>query len=98
MSNQTADVIAYNGKIATQNEQRSIVEAVAIRDGKFLATGNESRDAAKGLPMFIGFGRITRHSSTASESSEMRSRRVADHPGAIVANRSKFSRSEHTPG
>ena len=29
MNNQTADVIAYNGKIATQNEQRSIVEAVA---------------------------------------------------------------------
>jgi predicted amidohydrolase YtcJ len=37
MSNQTADVIAYNGKIATQNEQWSIVEAVVIRDGKFLA-------------------------------------------------------------
>jgi predicted amidohydrolase YtcJ len=41
MSNQTADVIAYNGKIATQNEQRSIVEAVAIRDGKFLAIGTD---------------------------------------------------------
>jgi predicted amidohydrolase YtcJ len=41
MSNQTADVIAYNGKIATQNEQRSIVEAVAIRDGKFLAVGTD---------------------------------------------------------
>jgi predicted amidohydrolase YtcJ len=39
MSNPTADVIAYNGKIATQNEQRSMVEAVAIRDGKFLAVG-----------------------------------------------------------
>jgi predicted amidohydrolase YtcJ len=41
MSNQTADLIAYNGKIATQNEQRSIVEAVAIRDGKFLAAGTD---------------------------------------------------------
>ena len=41
MSNQTADVIAYNGKIATQNEQRSIVEALAIRDGKFLAVGTD---------------------------------------------------------
>ena len=41
MSNQTADVIAYNGKIATQNEQRSIVDAVAIRDGKFLAVGTD---------------------------------------------------------
>ena len=25
--------MAYNGKIATQNEQRSIVGAIAIRDG-----------------------------------------------------------------
>src|SRR5712671_793214 len=41
MSNQTADVIAYNGKIATQHEQRSMVEAVAIRDGKFLAVGTD---------------------------------------------------------
>src|SRR5712672_853308 len=41
MSNQTADVITYNGKIATQNEQRSMVEAVAIRDGKFLAVGTD---------------------------------------------------------
>src|SRR6266853_2083857 len=39
MSNQTADLIAYNGKIATQNEQRPMVEAVAIRDGKFPAVG-----------------------------------------------------------
>jgi hypothetical protein len=35
VSNQTAGVIAYIGKIATQNEQRSIVEAGAIRDGKY---------------------------------------------------------------
>jgi predicted amidohydrolase YtcJ len=41
MSNQTSDVIVYNGKIATQNEQWSIVEAVAIRDGKFLAVGTD---------------------------------------------------------
>jgi predicted amidohydrolase YtcJ len=41
MSNQTADLIAYNGKIATQNEQRSMVEAVAIRDGKFLTVGTD---------------------------------------------------------
>ncbi len=41
MSNQTADLIAYNGKIATQNGQRSMVEAVAIRDGKFLAVGTD---------------------------------------------------------
>ena len=41
MSNQTADVIVYNGKIATQNQQRSIVEAVAVLDGKFLAIGTD---------------------------------------------------------
>src|SRR6185369_13104574 len=41
MSNQTADLIAYNGKIATQNEQRSVVEAVAVLDGKFLAVGTD---------------------------------------------------------
>ena len=41
MGNQTADLIAYNGKIATQNEQRSIVEAVAVLDGKFLAVGTD---------------------------------------------------------
>src|SRR5438477_12542420 len=41
MSNQTADLIAYNGKIATQNERRSIVEAVAVLDGKFLAVGTD---------------------------------------------------------
>jgi predicted amidohydrolase YtcJ len=41
MSNQTADVIAYNAKIATQNEQSSIVEAVAIHDGKFLAVATD---------------------------------------------------------
>jgi predicted amidohydrolase YtcJ len=41
MSNQTADLIVYNGKIATENEQRSIVEAVAVRDGKFLAVGSD---------------------------------------------------------
>ena len=41
MSNQNADLIAYNGKIATQNEQRSMVEAVAVLDGKFLAIGTD---------------------------------------------------------
>jgi len=41
MSNKTADLIAYNGKIATQNEQRSMVEAIAVLDGKFLAIGTD---------------------------------------------------------
>src|SRR6267154_6655774 len=39
MSKQVADLILYNGKIATQNEQRSIVQAAAVLDGKFLAIG-----------------------------------------------------------
>jgi predicted amidohydrolase YtcJ len=41
MSNQTADLIGYNGKIATQDEPGSIVEALAVRDGKFLAVGTD---------------------------------------------------------
>src|SRR6201998_2298437 len=41
MGNQTADLIVYNGKIATQNEQRSVVEAVAVLDGRFLAVGTD---------------------------------------------------------
>jgi predicted amidohydrolase YtcJ len=41
MSNETADFIAYNDKIATQNEQRSMVEAVAVLDGKFVAIGTD---------------------------------------------------------
>src|ERR1700757_269849 len=41
MSNQTADLIAYNGKIATQNGQRPVVEALAVLDGKFLAVGTD---------------------------------------------------------
>src|ERR1700730_16881269 len=41
MSNQTADLIAYNGKIATQNEQRSFAQAAAVLDGKFLAVGTD---------------------------------------------------------
>src|SRR5579859_6745662 len=41
MNQQTADVILHNGKIATQDDRRSVVEAAAIRDGKFLATGSD---------------------------------------------------------
>ncbi len=32
-----ADLVFYNGKILTADEQFTIVQAVAIRDGKFLA-------------------------------------------------------------
>jgi len=41
MPNTTADLILHNGKIATQDERRSIVQAAAILDGKFLATGTD---------------------------------------------------------
>jgi predicted amidohydrolase YtcJ len=36
-----ADVILTNGRIATQDDRRSFVSAVAIKDGHFLATGTE---------------------------------------------------------
>lgn len=36
-----AETILYNGKIATQDENRSIVSAIAIRDGKVLGTGSD---------------------------------------------------------
>jgi len=41
MNRQPADLILHNGKIATQDDRRSIVEALAIRDGKFLAVGSD---------------------------------------------------------
>lgn len=37
------DIIVYNGKILTADEKFTIVEAVAIRDGKFLALGTTDR-------------------------------------------------------
>jgi predicted amidohydrolase YtcJ len=42
MNQQPADLILHNGKIATQDDRRSVVKAVAIRDGKFLAVGNDA--------------------------------------------------------
>ena len=41
MNQQPADLILHNGKIATQDDRRSVVEAAAIRDGKFLAIGSD---------------------------------------------------------
>ena len=41
MNQQPADLILQNGKIATQDDRRSVVEAAAIRDGKFLAIGSD---------------------------------------------------------
>ena len=36
-----ADLILSNGRIATQDERRSFVNAVAIKDGRFLAVGDD---------------------------------------------------------
>jgi hypothetical protein len=41
MTNNHADLILFNGKIATQNDRRSFAEAVAIRDSKFIAVGTK---------------------------------------------------------
>src|SRR3990172_5444336 len=38
-----ADTVLYNGKILTADAKFTIAEAVAIRDGKFLAVGPSSR-------------------------------------------------------
>jgi predicted amidohydrolase YtcJ len=38
-----ADVVLYNGRILTANEKSDVAEAVAIRDGKFLAVGSSDR-------------------------------------------------------
>lgn len=38
-----ADIVLYNGKILTADEQFSTAEAAAIRDGKFLAVGKSDR-------------------------------------------------------
>ena len=45
-----ADTIFYNGKIITADEQFTIAEAVAIRDGKFLAVGTSPRILAMAGP------------------------------------------------
>ena len=41
MNKQPADLILHNGKIATQDDRRSLAEGAAIRDGKFLAVGSD---------------------------------------------------------
>jgi hypothetical protein len=38
----TADLVLHNGRIATQDERRSIVQALAIKDGRILATGSDA--------------------------------------------------------
>jgi len=41
MNQLPADLILYNGKIATQDDRRSFAQAAAIRDGRFLAVGGD---------------------------------------------------------
>ena len=38
-----ADTVLFNGKVLTADDQFSVAEAVAIRDGKFLAAGTTER-------------------------------------------------------
>jgi len=42
MSPKDADLILLNGRIATQDERRSMVQALAIKDGRVLATGSDA--------------------------------------------------------
>ncbi len=45
-----ADLVFYNGSILTADEEFTIVEAVAVRDGKFLARGGNDRILAMAGP------------------------------------------------
>ena len=45
-----ADLVFYNGKVLTADESFTVVEAVAVRDGKFLARGNNDRILAMAGP------------------------------------------------
>jgi len=45
-----ADLVFYNGRILTADEEFTIAEAVAIRDGKFLARGGNDRILAMAGP------------------------------------------------
>ena len=48
-----ADVVLYNGKILTLNAQREVAEAVAIRNGRFLAVGANDRILAMAGPATV---------------------------------------------
>ena len=39
---ENADVVLYNGRIATQDERRSFARAIAVKNGRVLATGTDA--------------------------------------------------------
>jgi predicted amidohydrolase YtcJ len=41
MNKEPAELILHNGKIATQDDRRSVAEAAAVRGGKFVAVGSD---------------------------------------------------------
>ena len=41
MARQDADLLIYNGRIATEDDRRSMAQAAAIRDGRFVAVGTD---------------------------------------------------------
>ena len=45
-----ADIVLYNGQVLTVDDDFTIAEAVAIRDGKFLALGSDQRIRALAGP------------------------------------------------
>src|SRR6478752_4211304 len=42
MSSKAVDLILHNGRIATQDDRRTTVQATAIQDGKFVAVGTDA--------------------------------------------------------
>jgi predicted amidohydrolase YtcJ len=45
-----ADAVFFNGKIATQDERRSFVTAIAVKDGRVLASGNDATMMTRAHP------------------------------------------------
>ncbi|RKU02066.1 amidohydrolase [Burkholderia sp. Nafp2/4-1b] len=66
----SADLVVFNGKIATQDDQRSFVSALAVTDGRIVATGDD-RD-------------VLRHAHDATTCIDLNGRTVI--PGLIDAH------------
>ena len=41
------DLLLYNGKISTVDQDNTEVQAIAIRNGDIIATGSDARDPAR---------------------------------------------------